>query len=145
MKHYGFTLLLMLDSLRRFFLKHGSAWKCPYFVPGIPEGIFLGTGIGLQVPQSKACSLPKKTNEAVNTSRLSLSFRPASCSSSSLPVQCLCSYPLIRPKRAGTDASQQGMELSAVPPLSRPDQPAAVSLELWEGISWLYLFLLKVH
>lgn len=113
------------------------------------NAFFLGTGIGLQVPQGKACSLPKKTNEAVV---LSLPFPSFSVlSSCSLQQQLFTStvFVLLLSKQTQACWERCIITRDGVLCFSSFGQTRSASCsqsgDLWEGISCLYLFPLKVH
>ena len=140
---YGFTLLLMLGSLCRFCVRavvHGIVLTLFLVVQKMR---FLGTRIGVHVPQRKACSLPKKSNEAVVLSLPFPSFSALSCRFLQQQLFTSTVFVLLLSEQtrcAGRDVSGQGMQfLSPFPLLGRPDEPAAIS----PGISWLYLFSLE--
>lgn len=132
---YGFTLLLMLDSLCRCcgrVVVHGSVLTL--FLVVQKMHFFWGTGVGGKVPQRKACFLPKKSNEAVVLSLLFPSFSAIPCCFLQQQLVTSTVFVLLLSKqtmRAGRDVSGQETQfLSPFPLLGRAGEPAAVSPEI---------------
>lgn len=96
--------------------------------------IFCGTGIGVQVPQRKACSLQKKSNEVVVCSLPFSSFSTLSCCFLQQRLFTSPVFVLLLSKQSrcsGRDAYGQVMQfISPFPLLGRPGEPAAVSPEI---------------